>query len=856
MNDKEASARIKINKFLEEAGWRFEDNEDGKANIQLEAGVKFATLGSDFEFAETHDKRSGAVDFLLLDVDSRPLVVVEAKREAIDPLSAKEQARNYARTVDARFVILSNGNIHYFWDTKYGVPETLSRFPTQASLTQFEAYIPNPQELASTPVDENYVVATQMPEYAKDPTFQDDKTRADFLRRHNLKQLRPYQLQAVKALQEAAKSANKRFLFEMATGTGKTLTSAAVIKLFLKSGNARRVLFLVDRLELEDQTKKAFIQYLGKDFRCVVYKEERDSWRNASVVVSTIQSFMTGDRYKKEFSPTDFELVISDEAHRSIGGNSRVVFEYFVGYKLGLTATPKNYLKGIDINDGDTQREYERRLLADTYKTFGCEPGKPTFTYDLLKGSSEGYLIQPTLVDARTDITTELLSKEGYAVHTTTEEGEEVDEVYKARHFERKFFNDETNIAMSKALLDNGFYDPIAAKLGVPLFGKTIVFCVSQKHASRVTNILNRLALEKWPDSYSEADFATQVTSHVSDAQQMTIKFANNALGGKSKHPEGYDTSKTRVTVTVGMMTTGYDCQDILNIALMRPIFSPADFVQIKGRGTRKHRFEYLDYDTNETTVIDKERFKFFDFFATCEYFENEFPYDEKIKLPKITQITETGVTGATDGQGEFVDEEGKKIFRGPLDLASPDEIATIAETDIGAEGMRIDREGFKQAIQEDILSNSVLSSLWENGDVLEAEEYAKTNIFDKPKHFLNLSGIRKIFGIDRRISVREFLEVAFGDKTGFEMKDELLETEWEKFMAVYPVDQEHYWPAKNFFKAYITDGDVRDIIKRNQPGDFNFSPSFDFSDYQKLNGYRELVPQYIHDYAYHLTNL
>ena len=111
----------------------------------------------------------------------------------------------------------------------------------------------------------------------------------------------------------------------MATGTGKTLISAAVIKMFLKSGNAKRVLFLVDRLELEEQAYKAFVQYLGKDFRTVIYKDNRDSWASAEVVVSTVQTFLAGDRYKKEFSPTDFELVISDEAHRSIGGNSRAV---------------------------------------------------------------------------------------------------------------------------------------------------------------------------------------------------------------------------------------------------------------------------------------------------------------------------------------------------------------------------------------------------------------------------------------------------------------------------------------------------------------------------------------------------
>jgi type I restriction enzyme R subunit len=391
-NPKEAKARIKINKLLEDAGWRFEDSEKGKANIQLEPGVKYADLGDDFE----HHKQ-GFIDFLLLDKDGRPLVVVEAKKEAIDPLSAKEQARNYARNIGARFVILSNGNIHYFWDTKHGNPDTISRFPTQESISQYENYTPNPKELAHMGVDENYIIATQIPSFATDPLFIDASTRSDYLRNNNLKQLRPYQVQAIKTLQESAKNGSQRFLFEMATGTGKTLISAAVIKLFLKSGNARRVLFLVDRLELEDQAQKAFINYLGKDYRSIIYKENRDSWANASIVVSTIQTFLSGDRYKKEFSPTDFELVISDEAHRSIGGNSRAVFEYFVGYKLGLTATPKNYLRGFDAEGENSQREYERRLLIDTYKTFGCEPGQPTFSYDLAKGQMKAILSNPPL---------------------------------------------------------------------------------------------------------------------------------------------------------------------------------------------------------------------------------------------------------------------------------------------------------------------------------------------------------------------------------------------------------------------------------------------------------------------------
>jgi type I restriction enzyme R subunit len=842
--ENEAKARIKINKLLEASGWRFEDSPEVNANIQVESGVKFSDLGDDLEDAVTKDGRRGSIDFLLLDKDKKPLVVLEAKRSSIDPLSAKEQARNYAKSVGARFIILSNGNMHYFWDTEHGNPETIISFPNPESITQYQSYQPNPEELASITVDENYIIASQFPKYLADPDFQDPNRIKAFLKKNNLKQLRPYQVDALRAIQESAKNGKQRYLFEMATGTGKTLISSAVIKLFLKSGNARRVLFLVDRLELEDQAYKAFVQYLGKDYTVKIYKESKHDWANAEIVVSTVQSFLAGDKYRKEFSPTDFELVISDEAHRSIGGNSRAVFEYFVGYKLGLTATPKNYLRGFDSAHPDDQREYERRLLVDTYKTFGCEPGSPTFSYDLEKGAKDGYLITPTLVDARTEITTQLLSDDGYSVRILDESGLEIEGQYNEKHFERKIFNEETNVAMCKALIDNGMYDPIAKGLGIPLFGKTLVFAVSQKHAARLTNILNKLAFEKWPEAYGQSDFAMQITSDVTGAQQMTINFANNALSGKVKNPEGYESSKSRVAVTVGMMTTGYDCQDILNIALMRPVFSPSEFVQMKGRGTRKWSFDYNNYsDIDES--IQKEKFKFFDFFATCEYFEEEFDYDEKIKLPKMGIDTVPPV-------GPGVNPPPRP---GEINLATHDELTSLTESSEGVI-MKIDREGFKTAVQQDVTSDEALVAMWKNGDVHAAEEYVREHIFNKPKNFLNLERVRKVFNVDRRISTREFLEVAFGEKDGFEMKDELLESEWEKFIISHTVDQEHYQPVKNFFKAFIVDDEVRDIVKTKQLARFHSCASFDFSDYERLNGFKNIVPQYVSDYAYHLTGI
>jgi len=854
---KEASARIKINKLLEESGWRFEDSVEGRANILVESGVKFNSIDDNFENAITKDGRRGSIDFLLLDKDGRPLVVLEAKKASIDPLSAKDQARNYAYQSGARFVILSNGNIHYFWDTKHGNPDIITRFPTQDSITQHEKYQPNHLELSSTKVNENYIIQTQIPNFATDPDFENENTRPNYLKKYKLKQLRPYQVRAIQALQEHAKQGKSRFLFEMATGTGKTLISSAVIKLFLKSGNARRVLFLVDRLELEDQAQKAFQNYLGKDFTSIIYKENKESWKQASIVVSTIQTFLAGDRYKKDFSPTDFELVISDESHRSIGGNSRAVFEYFVGYKLGLTATPKNYLRGFNTDDPNSQREYEKRVLIDTYKTFGCEPGYPTFSYDLETGSNEGYLIKPTVVDARTNITTQLLSDEGYSIKTITSDGQDKELIFKEKDYEKRIFNEETNIAMCQALLDNGLYDPIAKQLGINLFGKTIVFAVSQKHAARLTNILNKLATQKWPDQYNQSDFAVQISSDVYDSQQMTINFTNNNLNGHTRHPEGYDSSKTRIAVTVGMMTTGYDCQDLLNIALMRPVYSPTDFVQIKGRGTRKYTFEYDDY-TNEPIIIEKSKYKLFDFFATCEYFETKYDYDEKITLPSINNLK--SFTTNTTGfglDGNTVEDTATESY--PVNLATTDELKSITETPEGVT-MRIDREGFKRAVQEDILSNPTLTNLWHNGDIEEAENFAKKEIFDKPKYFLNLDKIRQIFNIDRRITLKEFLQVAFGEKQTFEMKDDLIEAEWNKFQEInfnnQEIDPIKYQAVKSYFKAYIIDPEVRDIVKKNQPAEFYYCASFDFQEYQRLNGYKEIVPQYINDYAYHLTNI
>lgn len=826
---KEAKARIKINQLLQDAGWRFFDNENGKANIVLESNTKITQKDID-ALGENYEKtKNGFIDFLLLDNDGYPLVILEAKSEDKNPLDGKEQARRYAKSQNVRFVILSNGNLHYFWDLEKGNPEIITEFPSQESLKHRQQFKPDHKALAEERIEDDYIVLTQKPDYREDPRWKDENQRNDLIQKEDLKFLRPYQLDAIYALQEAAQKGQERYLFEMATGTGKTLVSAAIIKLFLRTGNAKRVLFLVDRLELEDQAYKSFVRYLKNDFTTVIYKENKNDWRKAEIVVSTVQSLSFNNKYSKLFSPTDFDLVISDEAHRSIGGNSRAVFEYFIGFKLGLTATPKDYLKNLDPSKVSMQdpRQWERRQLLDTYVTFGCPSGEPTFRYSLLDGVRDGYLINPIVADARTEITTELLSERGYSLLVKNEEGIEEEQTFFQRDFERKFFSEKTNQMFCKIFLENSLKDPISGEIG-----KSIVFCVSQNHASKITQILNQFADKLWPGKYN-SDFAVQVTSSIPDSQQMTVNFSNNNLNGHTKFLEGYKSSKTRVCVTVGMMTTGYDCQDILNLCMMRPIFSPTDFIQMKGRGTRKFTFEYTD-EYGEKHKQEKDKFKLFDFFANCEYFEEKYNYDEILKLPRKAG------RGGEGGEPVKIDEI--KIFR-------PDPLKTLTETAVGVHGMKIDRKLFEK-FEETIKNDPIVKEKYREGDIEAVEEHIRDNILDKPEEFFNLEKLRKSIKADRRITLREFVEKIFGRIDRFKTKDELLEEEYEKFVSIYKPDPKYAPYIKNFLKAYITDSEIRDIVESKDYARFHTNPKVTFEEFKALNGYREKVPEYVKDYV------
>ncbi|BDQ04879.1 MAG: hypothetical protein KatS3mg084_0397 [Candidatus Dojkabacteria bacterium] len=814
---KESDARLKINKLLEEAGWMLENTNGKRANVRTEVTVHINTGdGSGVRF----------IDYVLLDDNQSPIIVIEAKAAHKDPLDAKEQAREYAWAMGVNYVILSNGETHYFWDLNHGNPVQIEKFPSLKSIEGVKEYKFDFDALASEKVESDFVVLTQISDYKSHPEWLDESTRQKFIKDNQLKFLRHYQLKAIHAIQQAVKEGKTRFLLEMATGTGKTLLSAAIIKLFLKTRNAIRVLFLVDRIELENQAYQSFVQLLKKDFRVVIYKENRDVWNSADIVVTTVQSLLKDNRYRRLFLPHDFQLVISDEAHRSISGNSRDVFEYFIGYKLGLTATPRDYLRNVDIEklSQEDPRAFERRQLLDTYNTFGCPSGEPTFRYSLIDGVKDGYLINPVVYDARTHITTQLLSDQGYATVVRTEEGDESEKVFFSKDFEKRFFSRETNNAFCKAFLDNALRDPISGEIG-----KTLVFCVSQNHASKITAILNHLADQYWPGMYN-SDFAVQVTSNIHDAQSYAQKFANNNLNGVTKFKEGYKSSKTRVCVTVNMMTTGYDCQDILNICLMRPIFSPTDFIQIKGRGTRTHTFSYTD-ENGQEIKIDKKEFYLFDFFANCEYFEEKFDYDRVLKLPISSERIDSP-------------DETKSISIDEVTISIPDPIKTITKTHIGAEGMKIDRKFFDR-FADDVKIDPIINRLYEDQEYDKLEEYVDQNLFNKPEYYFNLDKLAKALDVNRKVSVKEIIGYILGRIPKIKTKDDLIDEVFTKFLNAHNPDVDRKL-LRDFIEIYVTDGDIRDIIDSKQYSRLCTNPKLSLEDIENLQTILDLVVDFI----------
>jgi len=421
-------------------------------------------------------------------------------------------------------------------------------------------------------------------------------------------------------------------------------------------------------------------------------------------------------------------------------------------------------------------------------------------------------------------------------VEFTDEEGEKTEESFKIRQFEKRFFSPATNQLFCKTFLERALRDPISGEIG-----KSIIFAVSQHHSLKLTEILNEMAVLIFPNKY-QSDFAVQVTSQIKDAQLFTGNFTNNSLRGTANFLETYRTSKARVCVTVGMMTTGYDCPDLLNLGLFRPIFSPTDFIQIKGRGTRRHNFLIDLHDQDLKGSIrepEKTAYKLFDFFANYEYFEKDFKYDEVLALPKLK-----AETGGGDGN-----TGGKTGGLNSYEHLGADIIKSLKEETIAYGGMKIDRLYFER-FEEVIRNDRELAAAIEVGHWEKAIAYVNSKFFDDSEQAYTLEKLRKAAAVDRRLELREILEKIFGLIPRFKLKDELLEEEFEKFVENYQPDESI--PAiKSYFKAYVTNDQIRKIIEGKNYTELATNAFFSMNDFTSVpKSYRNLIPEYVREFV------
>lgn len=713
----EAFSRVLIDQALKDSDWDLLD----------ERRVRFEVDGS-----------SGRVDYVLLG-DRGPLCVLEAKRPDLDPYDAKDQARGYAENLRAPFVILSNGKEHWFWNYERADQRDAFRIERMPSLADLERLrlknLQRPRPLLTEVIGADYL-----------KRFKDEIT------------LRRYQINAIDEVsKQFDRDGKRKFLLEMATGTGKTLLCAALIRRFLATRNAERVLFIVDRIELAKQTMEDFGVVL-QEYSPVVFKTARrhpSELLGSCVVVATIQSLLIDRRYREEFTPFYFDLVINDEAHRSIYGDAREVVQFFQATRVGLTATPKAYLKNVNVEQlGQANpKALEARQLRDTYHYFGCEPGLPTFRYDIIdavKDPEGPFLCTPKIYDIRSEITTKALEESGWTVIVNEQE-----ENYKVKDLERKIFTPPRNRVMCESFLKHAQRDPSGQ------LGKSIIFAVNQTHATNLTKILNDI----------QPEHAVTITSRIEDASSIAKDFRD----GKRQE---------KVAVSVDMLSTGYNCRDLLNVVLMRPIFSPTEYIQIKGRGTRLFKFR-LGH-----TEYDKKFFFLMDFCAVAEYFEEKYDYSVPLPLPRPKPKVEPGPEGPeTPGAprpgprepGGGTEEPQPE----PVPPATRPEIPTWTGRDIvaseevriiGPNGEKVDVMTFRGSFERDVVEfakkDPPFKEAVEDEDDDTVETILQERFFHKPEMFYSSDKLVRSYGVPAPTSA--FVYSALGKKP-LPTKEELI---------------------------------------------------------------------------------
>ncbi len=572
-----------IDVLLAEAGWPLADEKDRE----------FPVTGM-----PTRDGK-GFVDYVLWGADGLPLAVVEAKRTTKSPQLGQQQAKLYADCLEKRFgrrpvIFYTNGYEHWLWDDAAGYPPR----EVQGFYTRNELELMLHRRHARKPLSEVVIDSA-------------------IVERH-------YQHHAIRAINDAFTAKQRQALLVMATGSGKTRTVIALVKQLMEAGWVKNVLFLADRTALVIQAANAFKAHLP-DATTVNLVTEKVS--DGRVYVCTYPTMMnlindTGSGHRV-FGPGHFDLVVIDEAHRSVYQKYRAIFSWFDSLLVGLTATPKDE---VDHN---------------TYRLFNLEDGVPTDAYSLDDAVNEGFLVPAVGVSVGTKFLRQgirycELSEAEKDEWDALEWGEDgpPDEV-SADEINRFLFNEDTVDQVLGTLMDKGHKVCDGDRLG-----KTIIFAKSQRHAEFIQQ---RIDIQ-YP--HYAGSFARVITHGMSYAQSLIDDFSTP---DKAPH----------IAISVDMLDTGIDVPEVVNLVFFKPVRSKTKFWQMIGRGTRLRPNLF-------GPGKDKQNFYVFDFCGNLEFFSQDLPGSEgsaqkslnqrlfETRLGLITELDadEKGGTEATEGSG------------------------------------------------------------------------------------------------------------------------------------------------------------------------------------------------------------
>jgi len=545
----EAFSRVKIDGLLKDQGWETQNPNAVRFEYPLADGSR--------------------ADYVLCDRNGRSLAVVEAKRVSMNPADAAAQAKAYAVQLKAPFIFLSNGDEVRFWDWENEAhPRPVKTFFGPADLERRFATRVVRRDPRAVPIDHRIVE-------------------------------REYQTDCIEILTAEFHRGRRKMLVEMATGTGKTRTAAAFIKRLFEASAITRVLFLVDRNTLAKQAEDAFADYLP-DYPSYRLQSGRRFQDEKRITITTLQSMIN---IYRDYSAGYFDLVISDECHRSIYGKWRGVLEHFDGVQIGLTATPC-----VANLEDEAPDEEDKLFVRDTMRFF--EVDEPTYSYKMRDAIREGYLVPYQIYKAKTVKTaaeggfpvrradidwTALDADSRTEFETLFEAGDTI--TVDPSALERRFTIPERNRAMVRefqSVLKDGYVDAKGIQRK-PLLGKTIVFAVTKRHAETLAQLLDAAFADQKPSP--EIRYADYVVSGLGnddspDSETLIKRFK------KQKFPE--------VLVSVNMLDTGFDCPEVVNLVFARFTKSAILYQQMRGRGTRKAK--------------GKPLFTMFDFVGVSDY--------------------------------------------------------------------------------------------------------------------------------------------------------------------------------------------------------------------------------------------